>query len=87
MGLKPYQYLPVAFVVTAGKTSKDALLAVEYELQDTDNNEVVGAGVRESTGVQMKSPAEKLTLAHFKPIIDTWAKDLRAFVEATKLQQ
>jgi hypothetical protein len=85
MGLKPYQYLPVAFILTAGKTSKDALLALEYELQDTDSNEVVGAGMRESTGVQVKSTSEKLTLAHFKPIIDGWAKDMRAFVEAAKL--
>ncbi len=85
MGLKPYQYLPVAFILTAGKTSKDALLAVEYELQDTDTNEVVGAGMRESTGVQVRSTTEKLTLNHFKPIIDGWAKDMRAFVEAAKL--
>jgi hypothetical protein len=32
MGLKPYQYLPVAFVLTAGQTTKKATLAIEYEV-------------------------------------------------------
>lgn len=87
LGLKPYQYLPVAFVLTAGKSAKGASLAVEYEVQDTDTNDVVGAGMRESSGLELKSATEKLTLAHFKPAIDTWAKDLRAFVEAAKLKK
>lgn len=87
LGLKPYQYLPVAFVLTAGKTSKGAALAVEYEVQDADTNEVVGAGMREGSGLELKSANEKLTLAHFKPVIDSWAKDLRAFVETAKLKK
>ncbi|MCC7080921.1 MAG: DUF3313 domain-containing protein [Burkholderiales bacterium] len=84
LGLKPYQYLPIAFVLTAGKTSHGATLAVEYELQDTETNQVVGAGMRQGTGLELKSAQEKLTVAHFKPIIDEWAKDLRAFVEAAR---
>jgi len=87
LGLKPYQYLPVAFVLTAGKKAKGASLAVEYEAQDTDTNQVVGAGMREGTGVELKSASEKLTLAHFKPVLDSWAKDARAFVEAAKLKK
>lgn len=87
LGLKPYQYLPVAFIVTAGKTAKGASLAVEYEVQDMETNEVVGAGMRESSGLEVKSATEKLTLAHFKPAIDTWAKDMRAFVEAARLKK
>jgi hypothetical protein len=82
LGLKPYQYLPIAFVLTAGRTSHGATLAVEYELQDTETNQIVGAGMRQGTGLTLKSADEKLTVAHFKPIIDEWAKDLRAFVEA-----
>jgi hypothetical protein len=84
LGLKPYQYLPIAFVLTAGKTSHGAILAVEYELQDTETNQVVGAGMRQGKGLELKRGDEKLTLAHFKPIIDEWAKDLRAFVEAAR---
>jgi hypothetical protein len=87
LGLKPYQYLPVAFIVTGGRTSKGASLAVEYEIQDTDTGEVVGAGMREGTGLELKGATDKLTLAHFKPVVDAWAKDMRAFVEAAQLQK
>jgi hypothetical protein len=87
MGLKPYQYIPLAFVVTkaTGKESKGAALAVEFEAQDVETGQVVAAGVREGTGVELKSANEKLTVAHFKPLIDAWAKDLRATVESTRL--
>lgn len=82
LGLKPYQYLPIAFILTAGRTSHGASLAVEYELQDTETNQVVGAGMRQGTGIELKSADGNFTVAHFKPIIDEWAKDLRAFVES-----
>jgi hypothetical protein len=84
MGLKPYQLLPIAFIVTAGKTTKQASLAAEYEVQDTDTGKVVALGMREGLGVELKSATEQLTLAHVKPAIDTWAKDVRAFVEAAR---
>lgn len=83
-GLKPYQLLPIAFIATGGKTTKQASLALEYQLIDTDTNKVVGAGMREGAGVELKSTTEKLTLAHVKPVIDAWAKDMRAFVEAAR---
>lgn len=87
LGLKPYQYLPVAFVLTGGKGGKGASLAMEFEVQDTDTNEIVGAGMREGIGLELKSASEKLTLNHFKPAIDSWAKDLRAYAEAAKLKK
>ncbi|NJD36335.1 MAG: DUF3313 domain-containing protein [Betaproteobacteria bacterium] len=84
MGLKPYQLLPIAFIATGGKTSKQASLAAEYEALDADTGKVVAIGMREGVGVELKSATEKLTLAHVKPVIDTWAKDVRAFVEAAR---
>jgi len=84
MGLKPYQLLPIAFIATGGKTSKQASLAAEYEVIDTDTGKIVGAGMREGVGVELKSASEKLTLAHVKPVIDAWAKDMRAFIEAAR---
>lgn len=88
--LKPYQYIPMAFVVAkaSGKDTKDtkeAKLAVEFDAQDVETSQVVAAGAREGTGVELKSANEKLTVAHFKPLIDTWAKDLRATVESTRI--
>lgn len=38
--------------------------------------------MRQGTGVELKSPDGKLTAARFKPVIDEWAKDLRAFMES-----
>jgi hypothetical protein len=84
MGLKPYQLLPIAFIATGGKTSKRASIAAEYEVQDTDTGKVVAIGMREGNGVELKSATEKLTLAQVKPVIDAWAKDVRAFVEAAR---
>lgn len=84
MGLKPWQLLPIAFIATGGKTSSDASLAAEYEVQDTDTGKVVAVGMREGVGVQLKSATAPLTLADVKPVIDAWAKDLRAFIEAAR---
>jgi hypothetical protein len=82
MGLKPYQYMPIAFVVTLGQTTKKATLAVEYEVQDSSTGKVIGAGMRESAGQDIKSMNEKLTLENVKPAVDVWAKDARAFIAA-----
>lgn len=87
LGLKPYQYIPIAFIFTmaSGSQSKGASQAVEYEVQDTVTSEVVAAGMRSGTGPELPTPSAKLTLTDFKPIIDVWAKDVRAFSESTKL--
>ena len=87
LGLKPYQYIPIAFIfaMVSGRESKGASLAVEYEVQDTATNEVLAAGMRNGIGPELASPTAKLTLADFKPIIDAWAKDAGAFIESARL--
>lgn len=87
MGLKAYQYLPIAFIATGGKKATGAALAVEYEMQDSSTGEVVGAGMREGSGKELKKPTDRLTLDHVKPVIDIWAKDARAFIEAAKIKK
>jgi len=82
LGLKPYQYLPIAFVLTAGQTTKKATLAIEYEVRDATTDKVVGGGMREGAGQDLKSTKQKLTLESVKPAVDLWAKDARAFVAA-----
>lgn len=87
MGLKAYQMIPVAFIVTRGQTEKKASLAVEYELLDTESGKVIGAGMREGEGKELKSMEDKLTLDQLKPVIDTWAKDARAFMETARAKK
>lgn len=84
MGLKAYQFIPVAFILTGGQSAKKAALALEYEVLDTESGEVVAAGMREGEGKELKSMTDTLTLEQVKPVIDTWAKDARAFMEAAK---
>lgn len=83
-GLKPYQLLPVAFVLTRGQTTKRAVLAVEYSVLDTANGNVVAAGMREGQGEELGSMEDVLTLDKMKPAIDAWAKDARDFMLAAK---
>lgn len=83
-GLKAYQLIPVAFIVTRGQTTKKAALAVEYEVLDTETGEVVAAGMREGDGKELKTMKDTLTLDQMKPVIDTWAKDMRALMEESK---
>lgn len=40
--------------------------------------------MREGTGQKLKEPNDPVTLAHFKPLLDAWAKDARAFFESAR---
>lgn len=83
-GLKAYQLIPVAFILTRGQTTKKAALALEYEVIDAGTGQLVAAGMREGEGKELKTMKDTLTLEQMKPVIDTWAKDARAFMEAAK---
>ena len=82
--LKPYQLLPVAFVLTMGQTTKRAVLALEYEVTDTATGQLVAAGMREGEGAKLKTVKDTLTLEQMQPAIDAWAKDAAAFMQAAK---
>jgi len=83
-GLKPYQLLPVAFVLTMGQTTKRAVLALEYEVTDTATGQLVAAGMREGEGAKLETVKDTLTLDKMQPAIDAWAKDAAAFMQAAK---
>lgn len=83
-GLKAYQLIPVALILSRGQTKKKAALAVEYEVFDTETGQMVAAGMREGEGAELKTMQDTLTLDQMKPVIDTWAKDMRAFMEGAK---
>jgi hypothetical protein len=79
-GLKPYQYIPVALVLTAakeaaGRRAKDATIQAEVELLDSVSSQPLGAAVKRGTGESVKAgEGSKLTLEHVKPVLDKWAQ-------------
>ncbi|HEX6733286.1 MAG TPA: DUF3313 domain-containing protein [Azonexus sp.] len=83
-GLKAYQLIPVAFILTRGQTTKRAALAVEYEVLDTATNQLVAAGMRLGEGKELKTMKDTLTLEQMKPAIDAWARDARTFLEQAR---
>jgi hypothetical protein len=84
--LKPYQFIPVAFVFHAaqsatGTAKYDVTLNVESEISDSATGELLVLVVRKVQGVQVEGDAP-LTLGVAKPQIDEWAKAVRLVAEA-----
>jgi hypothetical protein len=81
-GLKPYQYMPTALVLTTVKrlatdTPQKATLVNEVELTDSLSNERLGAQVREITGERLKKNAageSEVSLAAIEAAIDEATK-------------
>jgi hypothetical protein len=89
MGLKPYQVIPIAFVVTmisrgVAGTPEEAKIVVEAEVTDSVSKEILLKVVRAGTGEELKkTPQEtqegkkeirEVTLDSVKPLIDKWAE-------------
>lgn len=88
-GLKAYELIPVAFVFSrvkkaAGQRAKDAVLAMEWKVQDANSHEVIGAGIRHGVGAKLQDPNAPVTLEILKPLIDQWASDARVFLKNVK---
>jgi len=87
--LKAYELIPVAFVFSrvkkaSGSRSKEAVLAMEWQVQDAESNEVIGAGIRAGVGSKLKAPDDQVTLENLKPLLDVWAKDAGTFFKSSK---
>lgn len=89
-GLKPYQYIPVAFVLTTVKraatgTPRQAKLMIEAEITDSMTGERLLAAVREGKGKTLDG--DKVTLESLKPLLSEWmegaASEIPKFI-ATK---
>jgi len=90
-GLKPYQLIPIAFLVTQAKKAasgekQKAFLVLEVEVTDSETGELLGSRVRVGTGekVQLPELGEKdpITLKAVKPMLDGLAGN--AFPELSK---
>ena len=79
-GRKPYQFIPVALVLTTASRAisgapQEATLHVESEVTDSDNGGRLMVAVREGTGERLKKAAggeDVITLDALKPLLDHW---------------
>ncbi|AUT69106.1 DUF3313 domain-containing protein [Paraburkholderia hospita] len=79
-GLKPYQYVPMAFVATmalrtATGTPQRAFIVIEAEGTDSVTGELLGERVRIGTGERLAQVARQqvMTLDTLKPLLDDLA--------------
>jgi len=79
-GLKPYQYVPMAFVVTMAKkaatgTPQRAAIIIEVEGTDSVSGELLALRIKVGTGERLKPVAEKetITMEGAKPLLDELA--------------
>lgn len=85
-GLKPYQLIPIALLVTAasGGPGEKALIVGEVEATDSVSGQLMGERVRVGTGEKLKKieGKEAITLKTLKPLLDEIAA--QAFPELGK---
>ena len=79
---KGYQYIPVAFIFTAGKTAagkreQKVEIFLEVEMTDSITQEVLGRAVREGLGEPLKNKDAELKEENMDPQLDVWAEDAR----------
>lgn len=79
--LKPYQMVPVAFVVSsvAGR-GKEASIQVEVDVVDSVTGERMGASVRKGVGPKLASDNAALTLTDVLPVLNQWIDTGASFV-------
>jgi uncharacterized protein YbjT (DUF2867 family) len=88
-GLKPYQYVPIAFVATmaaraATGTPQQAFIVIEVEGTDSVSGELLAQRLRVGTGERLARVADQrvITLDTVKPLLDELAA--AAFPELAK---
>lgn len=80
-GLKPYQYIPIAFIVSSATgRGKEATISIEIEAVDSLSGERMGASVRKGSGAKLESDDAPLTLNDVKPLLDRWIDTGASFV-------
>ena len=73
VGLKAYQVIPIAFVISSVKgRGQEATIQVEVELTDSMSGERMGAVVRKGIGAKLADDKAKLTLGNVQPLLDQW---------------
>ena len=85
-GLKPYELLPIGFLISSATgRSKVAGITMEFDAVDSLTGERVGASVRKGAGAKLENDDAQLTLDHLRPTLDKWIETGSSFL-AEKLK-
>lgn len=80
-GLKPYQVIPIAFIISSAKgRGKEAAINVEVDVVDSVTGERMGAAVRKGVGAKLASDKAPLTLKDVQPLLDKWIDTGSTFI-------
>lgn len=73
-GLKPYELLPVGFIISRGVVgkAKEATIELEVEVVDSATGERLAALVRKGVGAKIEDKDGQLSLPHIRPVLDKW---------------
>ncbi|UII68882.1 DUF3313 domain-containing protein [Pseudomonas sp. HN11] len=79
--LKPYEYIPVAFVMAAVSTGtgirdQETTLGTEAQFLDGASGKVLAQVVRKGTGKPLSNDSQVMKADDVKAVIDGWASDL-----------
>lgn len=88
-GFKPYEVIPIALIsagvnTAMGGRDQDVDVGVEAAFLDGGNQKVLAQVVRKGAGKELENDKQQLTLNDVKPVLDGWAKDMRASFIALK---
>ncbi|AZF37578.1 putative lipoprotein [Pseudomonas sp. R4-39-08] len=80
-GLKPYEFIPVAFVAAAVSTGtgirdQETTLGTEAQFLDGASGKVIAQVVRKGTGEPLANDTQVMKAGDVKSVIDGWASDL-----------
>lgn len=85
-GLKPYEIVPIGFLISAAKgRGKVAAITMEIEAVDSVTGERIGASVRKGVGAKLEKKDAQLTLEQLRPTLDKWIETGSSFM-AEKLK-
>jgi hypothetical protein len=81
-GLKPYELLPVGFIISRGIVgkAKEATIELEVEVVDSVTGERLGAVVRKGVGAKIEDKDGQLSLPHIRPVLDKWVDTGSTFI-------
>ena len=83
-GLKPYELVPIGFLISRMKTAKlDSAVNVEVELLDSVSGELLGEVVKQGVGDAVDAAADaKLTFSDVQPVLDRWSIQAADFAKS-----